>query len=267
MRLIALSSDVSLPRSDHPVTSVSTVSQTIPKNTNKVRAGKVSAVNLPQEYHLARLTENAENKHASWSTDTPACKWEGIKCNEQGEVEYLFWVRSAFSGILHFDHLPRSLTGLRIYNTKFKGEAALSSLPKGLVDVFVTWNEFSGPLDLTSLPAFLVRLSLNDNKFTGGVCLTKLPETLQELRLADNSLTGSVDVTALSPVLRKISLQNNAFSGLVDFSRLPPTLEIITLGWNKDLRGTVKRSEISTRLRYNYNFISSFYGTKIEITN
>ena len=55
------------------------------------RAAKVSVANLPLEYQLARLIRNIENPHNTWDTDTPACEWEGVECNEQGEPDDIYW--------------------------------------------------------------------------------------------------------------------------------------------------------------------------------
>ena len=101
--------------------------------TTRVRmnTSKVSVTNLPQEYQLARLLADANNLHKSWSTEAPACEWNGVECNDDEEVIYVTWDVSRISGSLRFIYLPHTLESFLVYNNDLSGLVPLDQLPLG----------------------------------------------------------------------------------------------------------------------------------------
>ena len=84
------------------------------------RIAKVSAANLPQEYHLVRLLAEVHNLDESWSLHTPACEWEGVICLEREEVTRIEWGLLHLAGTMNLIHLPHSLYDLMRVRTRWK---------------------------------------------------------------------------------------------------------------------------------------------------
>ena len=122
------------------------------------RPSKVRGVSLPQEYELARLIQNVETQHPSWSTATPACQWHRVKCNQEKKVSEISWSHSSLSGELHLSCLPLSTTLFSVAD-----------------------NKLTGSVDLTHLPEVMHRLNLSRNRFSGHPDLTRLPHKMEEL--------------------------------------------------------------------------------------
>ena len=100
-----------------PSTKRRKVESPIPSNTHSAeqtaktrsRIAKVSAANLPHEYHLVRLLAEVHNLEESWRHHTPACEWEGVSCNEREEVSHVDWGQLDLTGTMNLIHLPHSL--------------------------------------------------------------------------------------------------------------------------------------------------------------
>ena len=212
------------------------------------RAAKVNLVNLPQEHALARFISDLLNTARSWSTRTPACSWEGVRCDDDGKVSDIYWDRRVLSGVLHFIDLPSSLVTFSVETNTISGEVALNKLPFDLHSFNLHNNKFYGSLDLISLPQHMERLCLSNNEFTGHVCLNQLPTPLEYLALASNSLTGPVDLTSLPDNMQYLSIRDNRFSGVIDLSSLPESLTCFYLFNNQDLSGHIKHSQIPTSI-------------------
>jgi len=198
----------------------SALRQEIPKSTHEVRAGRVSMANFPPEYELAQLVRNVGNLHSTWKTSTPACKWDGVDCNEADEIKCINWSGISQSdeqltGSLSFGYIPKTLHTFNVFVTNLSGEVPLNILPCELRCLVLRNNELSGSLDLTSLPPNLRNLDLSANRFTGEVCLTKLPLELKYLCLDRNQLSGKLYLNNL-PNLSYLRLYENNFSGNVD---------------------------------------------------
>ena len=133
------------------------------------RIGKVRGTFLPVEYELAKLISDVENPHESWSTTTPACEWDGVDCNDKGEVIEVSWGFRGLLGTLHWEHLPRSLTSLSVYNNQLRGPVDFSSLPRGLAHLWISSNAFSGELHFEHLPPGLRILNISNCHFSGFV--------------------------------------------------------------------------------------------------
>ena len=195
----------------------------------KLSAAKVSIMNLPQEYQLARVLADVKDLHKSWSTETPACKWAGVKCNERGEVTYIAW---EFSGRPNLKYLPRSLVHLYLWRNMLTGCVELVDLPIGLEMLNLSHNRFNGEVDLTSLPPNLRGLYLGYNMFTGQVCVSKIPTSIRNLYLQENAFSGCFDLTSLPTSIRNVSLDHNHFSGKLHLDHLPPNIITLQLSSN-----------------------------------
>ena len=159
------------------------------------RLAKVRGTFLPQEYHLVRLIEGIENQHSSWNTGTPACKWHGIQCNEEGEVISISWLYCNLCGELSWKYLPPTLFISSLYDNKLCGNVPFSSLPKKLDLINLSQNRFSGEPNLRDLPPLLTYLDIGYNHFEGHVDLDSLPVLLTDLYLASNQgLEGILDL-------------------------------------------------------------------------
>ena len=171
--------------------------------TSVSRAAKVRGTFLPQEYELAKFISDVENPHASWSTATPVCEWDGVNCNKQDEVIRISWCSQGLRGALHWQHLPRSVRSLNIFNNLLSGTVDFSALPLGLVHLWVDSNAFSGELHFEHLPPNIRVLALSDCDFSGFVdflCLqhSSLAQLGSSFSIKDNPrLHGSLSKKAV----------------------------------------------------------------------
>ena len=133
------------------------------------RAGKVRGMKLPLEYDLAKFISEIENPYPSWSTATPACEWDGVKCNNKGDVTEINWSSRQLRGVLHWEHLPQSLILLNIHNNQLCGNVDFSALPRGLQRMWIGENLFSGELHFKDLPPTVTVLNASSCRFSGHV--------------------------------------------------------------------------------------------------
>ena len=142
------------------------------------RIGKVRGTFLPVEYELEKFINDVENPHESWSTATPACEWDGVKCNDKGDVIRISWDGRKLRGILRWEHLPRFLTALSVCNNQLRGPIDFSSLPEGLTHLWISLNAFSGELHFEHLPPGLKILNISSCHFSGFVDFSCLQRSL-----------------------------------------------------------------------------------------
>jgi len=229
---------------DHKRRKLSDKENTTVSPRPRKRAAKVSVANLPLEYQLARLIRNIENPHYTWGTDMPACEWNRVECNEQGEPEAIHWHQMDQSacpnlwdygliGSLDLTDIPKMVKHFSVQHNQLRGEIRLDGLPDKLENLDLSQNVFEGSLDLTSLPPSLYSFCSYKNKFTGNVCLTRLPPPMEQLLLGDNRLTGSADLTSLPSKMWHINLERNEFSGEINLAKLPPTMKYMSISHNK----------------------------------
>eukprot|EP00008_Paramoeba_atlantica_P009818 CAMPEP_0201476060 /NCGR_PEP_ID=MMETSP0151_2-20130828/1359_1 /ASSEMBLY_ACC=CAM_ASM_000257 /TAXON_ID=200890 /ORGANISM="Paramoeba atlantica, Strain 621/1 / CCAP 1560/9" /LENGTH=256 /DNA_ID=CAMNT_0047856337 /DNA_START=41 /DNA_END=811 /DNA_ORIENTATION=- len=233
MILLTTSHDVSAKRR-----KISAIDPSTPESDCRIsvaRTGKINQAMLPEEYKLARLVEELENLDSSWITDTPACEWFGVKCNERSHITEIHWDEKHLSGELFIHHFPETLFLFSARNNNMTGRALLGDLLPIHETFIITKNHFHGELDLTVLPQSMKVLRLSCNGFAGEVCLTSLPPRLEKLFLSRNRLCGTPNLTALPPLLLHLGLSSNAFSGTVDLSQLPRSLREVSLSNNPDL--------------------------------
>ncbi|KNH05842.1 leucine-rich repeat, partial [Perkinsela sp. CCAP 1560/4] len=154
------------------------------------------------------------------------CEWEGITCNDDGEVEEFEWIckNRHGTGIVGFESLPCSMKTLRMFWNALSGTIRLADLPEKMEELSLSCNQLTGSLDLDGLPATVRELGLGNNKFTGEVSFEKLPKCLKQLRLSQNQLSGTICLTCLPPALEVMCLYMNNFEGSLDFARLPKSI-------------------------------------------
>ena len=170
------------------------------------RLGRVSAA-LSQEYRLLMFLQNVSNLSPSWDSHTPACQWDGVNCNQDGEVTDINWAGKKLEGTLDWKSLPESLLELRLYSNRLSGSIVLGDLPRNLRYFSVGSNKFSGSINLQKAPKAMERLLAGDNKLSGPVYFDNLPPNLSFLYLSRNAkLSGSVDGSILPCRLKNGSL-------------------------------------------------------------
>ncbi|KNH07232.1 hypothetical protein XU18_2095 [Perkinsela sp. CCAP 1560/4] len=168
------------------------------------------------------------------------CKWRGVKCNADGEVERFLWSnkKKYGNGTLGFEFLPRSIQAVHMSGNSLSGTIQLADLPGRMEVVSLTNNKLTGSLDLDTLPATFRGLQLCVNQFTGEISLENLPKCLEFLSLAVNQLSGTICLTSLPPVLETLDLGQNRFEGSLDFRRIPESVRTMQLNENR-FSGTI----------------------------
>ena len=197
-----------------------------------LKAAKVRGNLPPPEYQLAHLIENVKLHRPSWNIDTPACRWSGITCDEEGRVTEIEWHRFRLSGILRWEFLPHALVILKLYSNGLEGEVPFTELPPKLLNFCIDGNFFRGKADFTALPGNIAYMVLSNNNFSGEICLTKLPQTLYLLELVSNQFSGPLDLTNLPSAMNSLLLNSNRFRGHVSLSSLPKGMGQLGLDGN-----------------------------------
>ena len=195
------------------------------------------------------------------------CTWEGVVCNEIGEVTEIQWRRKDWvKKELNLDMLPRNLSEFAINNfgpstpsvgtvtvaslppnlvyfllrdNAFHGEFEFEALPRSMINVNLLGNDFHGSANLAALPPALQRLNLMRNKFSGSVDLCHLPQEIVMLCLTENEFSGTIHLGALPDSLCELYLDENAFEGSVLLDSLPAGLVDLDLRRNR-LSGTIR---------------------------
>ena len=258
---------------------------------------RVRGAVLPQVYDMSRLIENATfDSCLNWRIDVEVCKWDGLKCNNRGEIDSIAWsfnaleylhpaLRSSQSlkGTMNFKCLPRTLETVDFQENQLTGEVCLVDLPPNMQVFALSKNCFTGSIDLTSLPESLEHLYLDENRFSGEICLNKLPAQMDFLCLGGNALTGHVDLRSLPQGMTRLNLDRNQFSGPLFLNDLPPNMEELlldnndfssidlrrlpcnlctfTLSNNKELRGEIQKSNLPRNLKH---LMYTSFGTKLK---
>ena len=226
-----------------------------------VRAAKVRGGTLPPELELSRFLGDVHNLRSSWSVETPIHKWEGVRCNEEGNVEEISWPTFALRGTIHqwsylpstlrvlclgpmlgtgnelegkliTEDLPRQVKRLVLSNNNFTGPVNFEAIPADVVKFDLFGNSFSGEVIFNNLPSRLEYFDLGRNEFSGKVCMAHLPHSLTVMDLSRNNFSGTLEMTSLCPKIKVLYLNHNRFTGIVDLSKLPSTLVILQLFGN-----------------------------------
>ena len=173
-------------------------------------AHRVRGAELPQKYALALFIKTFPNSLESWTTHTPACEWERVKCDETNNVVRLEWGLLGLSGEFQWSSLPNSLLHLNMRSGFFRFDEIphvdFASLPRGLLELILSDLSISGSLEVSDLPPSLRVLNLNGNNIQGSVNFTALPETMIEIDLSRNPIQGVPDFSKLPHGLQRLTI-------------------------------------------------------------
>ena len=210
------------------------------------RKGKISRITLPQEYTLEALVSRLSVKPECWTTETPACEWTGVYCDEGGNVESIHWSWTHLVGSLDFEHIPATVKEFEAFYCDLSGDVSFANIATGscLHSCVLSDNALTGSLDLTLLPGSMNVLNLMRNFLTDCICLVTLPPNLVELKLSYNVLSGKLVLTKLPGTLKELLLDHNAFEGNVDLHQLPRVMTHLFLHENKKLRGNLRVAKL-----------------------
>ena len=209
-----------------------TADDILPRN----RVGRARA-KLPEEYQLAQFIQDVKGTLPSWNTDTPACLWNKVDCNRNGDIRRVNWSNLALNGTLRWVHLSIIMCShIFLGKNELKGEVDLESLPRNIRTLSGHHNHFEGTLNLDEMPRSLHTLDLSDCELHGSISLRMLSPALRGMFLSRNDLSGSLDFGAIPTKFCSLSLMNNNFSGPVDLQHLPYRIRL-ELHHNPNLRG------------------------------
>ena len=220
-----------------------------------VRAGKVRG-NLGQEYQLERFVHNLTQRHPSWTSETPACKWYGVSCRDQ-EVFSIDWEKEKLRGSFEFSGLPPSTARFLCSKNRVFGFLPLLEFPSSLLRVVVAANQFSGLLNLNDLWSTVIYFEAHVNVLSGALDFSTLPLDLRELRLAKNNFDGELHLVTgrVLQNLQVLDLSYNSFNGALRLNGLwAPALQLSLQGNHfiaaQELRNvSLSRLKVSNSLR------------------
>ena len=229
------------------------------------RRGKVSGATFPQEYALEKMVRGLKRKPKRWTSETPACAWRGIHCDESGDVENILWSYEDLEGSVDLKHIPATAMRFCASGNGISGTVNLESFSPGscLHCLRLDDNALSGSLDLTSLPRRIGVVNFSLNHLSGSLSLINLPPDLIELKLGHNYFSGPLTLTELPPNLQWFFLDHNNFEGSVDLHSLPHRMKLIYLHGNKLLSGSVRVEKLPVAVHANLAKI--WMGTKISL--
>ena len=150
------------------------------------RPAKVRGVAWPQEYDLGLLIKNITRTHPLWSEETPACDWDSVQCDKNGNIDALLWHFKQLHGTVNWRYLPVTLAVLRLGINSLEGEVLWDSFPQKLHTISLSGNFFTGQPNLSMLPNSLKVLHMSANRFSGVVGLSNLPPHMNTLFMVDN---------------------------------------------------------------------------------
>ena len=186
------------------------------------RAAKVRGASLPPEYYLVQLVRHVENPHNSWSSDTIAHKWNGVRCanfTSENVVE-IYWSGFQLRGVLQWEFLPRTLRTLILWTNEFSGSVEWQHLPRNLEVLRLSENLFTGPIELHHFPQTLKFVSLSKNNFTGNIDFTFMPPGMLQFYVTQNFNLGGTVRPCYLPISYSVTPRNWDWSDT----------QIITLG-------------------------------------
>ena len=222
---------------------------------SRSRLGKARAA-LPQEYHLAQFLQDISNKHLSWNTETPACKWDGVLCEDDLKIKRIQWWGRALRGIPRWVYFSNVLSERVWFNrNQLMGQLPLELFPPKLKKFSAPRNLFNGTLNLREVHENLEELTLIGCNFQGAIALHELSFGLVSLDLSRNGFSGGLNLGSVWDQSRILKLSGNNFSGPVDLLHLPYYI-VLSLHNNPNLSGEYDPARF-------YNWISC-RGTQIK---
>ena len=225
------------------------------------RPGKIRGSELPQEYKLHRFAQGIKPLHPTWSTNTPACEWYGVRCDKEGEVTELDFNDGSLQGTVFLEHLPKFVVMVDLSCNEFRGLAEFGLLASNLEILRLQGNLFTGSIE--NLPGLLLYFSVACNMLTGELNFALLPATLHSLDVSFNKLSGALHFGDIKSKLTNIDLRRNFFGGEVNFKSIPSTVLSLLLEGNSNLSGVVDSSTYDGPL---HDCLTLFTGrTKIRL--
>ena len=231
-----------------------------------------STSNIEDLRALLSLTAGVVPRDASWSAETPPCRWVGVTCGSNAShVAEINFMDMALSGTVNLTLLPPSLVQLRLSNammkpprhssylhlegsTGFTGIPDFSNFPPTLSYVDLSGNKFEGRVGLSpSCCLGLREVFLHYNHFAA-IDLTALPPSLQVLTLFGNKLRSDrigLELAYLPPQMVQLDLAWNAggLTGPVTLTSLPSTLEVLNL-YGNNFSGQVRFENLPPALKW-----------------
>ena len=146
---------------------------------------------------MVRLMSNISNPDESWTTETRACEWSVVDCDENERM----YIAVGSTGL--YDNAHDDVD-------KYSGTFAWIHIP-----------------DITQ--SFVVR---DQPRITGTLPMSDLPSLLHFFQIIRCNLFGPIDLTVLPPSLTYVNLRGNQFSGTLEFTSLPKNLSRLILSRN-----------------------------------
>ena len=241
---------------------VSTADDTSSAHVASLR-GRVRGSQLPPEYHLDIFLRNVANLHVSWTTDTDACLWKGVICDDSGQVVSLQWSMTGIGGYPQWSHLPDTIKtiylGALFTSNSLRGTIEFAELPPTVREFVVDENCFTGRLILRDVPKSMQILHLRSNQLCGVIDWEDLPPMLQELDIIGNSFVGTLPLITLPYQMTRLYASKNNFSGSLELECLPQNMQRLHLA-NNHFTGTINITALPKSMRYLYLENNQFTG-------
>ena len=145
--------------------------------------------------------------------ESPKCTWQGIKCNEDGIVTHIGYIR--FSSAQHvalnlnLHWIPSTVKHLYFIQLMLIGTVDTRKLPRDAEAIDLSVNQLEGTFDLRFLPVNLTMLHVQSNHFQSYVAFVDIPKNLQKLALSWSHCDDKVLLMGDLPV----SLENFIMTG------------------------------------------------------
>ncbi|KAM7263757.1 hypothetical protein ACFE04_001440 [Oxalis oulophora] len=171
---------------------------------------------------------------ASW-TGKDCCKWSGVQCNYQGQVQNINLSNKSLSGELLLGEF-KNLESFDLSRNGFTGSLPenFGQLMPKMVKFFISWNDITGkiPSSMCDMEELQI-LSLRSNRISG-----ELPDCWSHwmfwaIDVSNNNLTGKIPKSfGLLPSLSVVMLGYNNLDG-----EIPSSLQNCSGLTNIDLQG------------------------------
>mmetsp|Transcript_4508 Transcript_4508/g.6797 ORF Transcript_4508/g.6797 Transcript_4508/m.6797 type:complete len:225 (-) Transcript_4508:279-953(-) len=135
--------------------------------------------------------------------------WKGLRFNDIGDVQSIFWSSIYLGGSVSFEWLPPTVEVLQINS-----------------------GGLHRSIDLAALPDKIGKLALDNNRLDGSVTLDSLPEAMKFIKLSANKLNGSLNLENLPAKLETAHFDMNLFSGSIFLTSLPKSIQWLSVSQN-----------------------------------
>ena len=120
--------------------------------------------------------------------ESPKCTWQGIKCDKDGVVTHISYIRfspaqrAVFN--LDLDWIPSTVKHLYLIELMLTGTVDTRKLPRDAEAIDLSVNQLEGTFDLRHLPVNLTMLHVLSNPFQSYMAFVDIPKNLQKLALS-----------------------------------------------------------------------------------